>query len=642
MNILKKLISTRAGNATLVSLFAFLVYLKTLAPSVTFIDSGELAAVACTLGIAHPTGYPLFTLLGWFFSKLPIASEEIVRLNIMAAAFCAAGVFVFYHLVHFILSGVFATAKSKKEDNSLAIRVASAGAALLLAFSETYWSQATAIEVYSLHVFFLAAVSFAFFKAAYGDEWGNEKGGVTKSSNGWWYIFAFTLGLSFTNHMTTILLAPAFLFLYFATQGFDSSAWKRIGMMAIPFLIGLSVYLYLPLRASQGAVMNWGNPISLERFLWHLSGKQYRVWIFSSTEAAGRQLKYFINELPYEFAYVGLALAILGILFLSRRNWKIGVTVLLLFFGCVFYSINYDIHDIDSYFLLAYFCIALLAGSGLLALYNWFSEKMSQKSQNPTLFTSSSKLFALSSSLLALSLIPCVFHFDRTDETKNYLVEDYTMNMFGSLQPNALVLSYQWDYWVSASFYYQSVKGVRLDVAVVDKELLRRSWYFVQLEKRYPWLIQYSRQEVDAFLKELYKFEHELPYDAAVIQSRFVEMIRSFIAKNISTRPVYVTTEIEQEFTQGYQRVPEGLALRLYDDTLRHASRNISFNYRPFERNGRLEDALKNMYANASNMKGINYIQFGKVDSAAMAFREALSFNSNSADAMNLLRQVER
>ncbi len=630
MDFIKRIISTPTGNAFLVSMFAFIVYLKTLAPSVTFIDSGELAAVACTLGIAHPTGYPLFTLLGWFFSRLPIASEEILRLNIMAAFFCAVGVFIFYHLNHFVLSGIFgqrAALRLKKGENpSLAVRVSSAGAALLLAFSETYWSQAISVEVYSLHVLFLSLVTYSFFKAVYDDAWNTGEDGL-RQSNAWWYIFAFTLGLSFTNHMTTILLAPAFLYLYFATQRFDASSWKRIVRMIVPFLIGFSVYLYLPFQASQSPSMNWGNPVTLEKFLWHWTGKQYRVWIFSSTEAAGRQFKYFVESLPYEFAYVGLILALIGVMFFWRANRKVAITVLLLFFGCVFYSINYDIHDIDSYFLLAYFCVPLLAGAGLLALYRWLNEKMG--------------VVALSSLLLTLSLAPLIAHYDRTDETKNHLVEDYTMNMFASLQPNALVLSYQWDYWVSASFYYQLVKGYRSDVTVVDKELLRRSWYFKQLERSHHWLIENSRSEVDAFLKELYKFEHDIPYNSNEIQERYVGMIQSFISKNISTRPVYVTTEIEQEFTQGYQRVPEGLAMRLYGDTLQHASRNISFNYRPFARSGRLEDALKNMYANASNMKGINYIQLNKIDSAATAFREALQFNPNSSDAVNLLRQVQ-
>ena len=270
MDFIKRIISTPTGNAFLVSMVAFIVYLKTLAPSVTFIDSGELAAVACTLGIAHPTGYPLFTLLGWFFSRLPIASEEILRLNIMAAFFCAVGVFIFYHLNHFVLSGIFgqrAALRLKKRENlSVAVRVSSAGAALLLAFSETYWSQAISVEVYSLHVLFLSLVTYSFFKAVYDDAWNIGEDGLRQSS-AWWYIFAFTLGLSFTNHMTTILLAPAFLYLYFATQGFDSSSWRRVGVMALPFLLGFSVYLYLPLRALQSPLMNWGDPVTLEKFL---------------------------------------------------------------------------------------------------------------------------------------------------------------------------------------------------------------------------------------------------------------------------------------------------------------------------------------------------------------------------------------
>ncbi|MBX2991463.1 MAG: DUF2723 domain-containing protein [Bacteroidetes bacterium] len=617
------------GNALLVSLAAFAVYLKTLAPTVSFIDSGELAAVACTLGIAHPTGYPLFTLLGWFFSKLPIAGEEIVRLNIMSAFLCAAGVFVVYHIIHFVLTGVFSRGTAvkfrKKESFDVALSLSSAGGSLLLAFSETYWSQAVAIEVYSLHVFLLSLVIFSFLKAAYHDVW--NAAGEECSSARWWYIFAFTLGLAFTNHMTTILLAPGLLYLYFSTQGFDASSWRRIGRMAIPFLVGFSLYLYLPVRAAQSPILNWGNPATLEKFLWHWTGKQYRVWIFSSTEAAGRQLKYFIESLPVEFAYIGLILASIGVVFLLRGNRKVAISVLLLFFGCLFYSINYDIHDIDSYFLLAYVCIALLAGAGILGLYNWLYGRVNSATLNVL--------------IVVLCLMPGFFHYDRTDESENYLVEDYTKNMFASIEPNALVFSYQWDYWVSASYYYQFVKHQRPDIVVVDKELLRRSWYFKQLEQSSPWLIEESRVEVDAFLKELNTFERELPYDARVIEARFVGMIRSFIAKSIVSRPVYVTTEIEPEFTAGMQRVPEGLALRVYNDTLRHEMRNVEFIYRSLDRSGRLEDALRNLYATALNARGMYWIKSAQVDSAAIAFHRALEFNPNSTTALNFFRQVE-
>lgn len=628
---MRKLLSTPTGTALLVALVSFLVYLKTLAPSVSFIDAGELAAVACTLGIAHPTGYPLFTLLGSVFSKLPIATEEIVRLNIMAAFFCAFGVFFFTLLVHNCITVVFGPDGRKlgyrsRESFKVGSLVASGGSGLLLAFSETYWSLAVAIEVYALHAFFLATVLYTFHRAVFHRELIGEDVGTSKG-NVWWYLFAFSLGLSFTNHMTTILLAPGLLYLYFATQGWSKDSWKRIVMMVVPFLIGFSVYLYLPLRASQSPLLNWGNPVTLERFLWHWTGKQYRVWIFSSTETAGRQLKYFAETLPLEFAYVGLTLALFGHVAVWRAHRRLAVEILLLFFGCVFYSINYDIHDIDSYFLLAYVSVAVLGGAGALWVFRWMNDRFSAR--------------AAVVGTLFLCAIPCAVHYQQADETDNYLVEDYTKNVFASLQPNALVFSFQWDYWVSASYYYQHVKRLRPDVAVVDKELLRRSWYFKQLEQQYPWLIANSREQVAAFLRELEKFEHDRPYNPAVIQARFVEMIRSFMVNNMQSRPVYVTPEIEPEFTAGMQRVPEGLAYRLYDDTLRHEMRSVEFAYRPFERAGRLEDGLKNLYAAALTARGMYLMQEGSADLAITSFRKALVFNPNSREALALLRQVE-
>ena len=628
MGYLRKIISSPKANAILVALFAFIIYLKTLAPSVTFIDSGELAAVAGTLGIAHPTGYPLFTLLGWIFSRLPIATEQIVRLNIMAALFCSIGIYFFYHLVHFVLTGVFGRSStikfSKKETFAIAVRISSAGAALLLAFSETYWSQAVSVEVYSLHVLFLSLVTLCFFKAVFQEQWNRGEG--TKSPDTWWYTFALTLGFSFTNHMTTVLLAPGFLFLYFATQGFGEGSWKRIARMIIPFLVGLSVYLYLPLRSSMSPAMNWGNPSTLEKFIWHWTGKQYRVWIFSSTEAAGRQFKYFLSSLPYEFAYVGLFLALAGIVILLRGHKKIAATFLILFVSCVLYSINYDIHDIDSYFLLAYLCIAMFSGAAFLFLFRWLQDTLNTP--------------IIVSLILLVSLVPCIVHYQQTNESQNYLVEDYTMNMFSSLQPNALALSYQWDYWVSASFYYQLVKHYRVDVAVIDKELLRRSWYLKHLEQAYPWLIANSRFEVDAFTKELYKFEHELPYDSRIIEATYVGMIRSFITKNLSERPVYVTPEIEAEFTSGMQRIPEGLALHLYADSMNHDMRNVGLKFRNFERSGRLEYALKDLYATAYISKGIVLLQNQSLTDAKLSFEEALKYNPASIDARNFLRRL--
>ena len=146
----KTVFSSPVVSGLLIAAMTFVVYLRTLTPGVGFIDSGELAAVACTLGIAHPTGYPLFTLLGWIFSHLPIPGEEIYRLNVMAALFSAAGIFVFFQLMVFLLRRF-----GPAQRGPAGVLIPAACSALLLGFSETYWAQATAVEVYSLHLLFV-------------------------------------------------------------------------------------------------------------------------------------------------------------------------------------------------------------------------------------------------------------------------------------------------------------------------------------------------------------------------------------------------------------------------------------------------------------------------------------------------------
>ncbi len=95
------------GVAAVLWLTVFFVYTQTIARTVGFIDSGELATVPYVLGIAHPTGYPLWTLATHIFSHLPIAHEEIVRLNIFCAlATSSAVVLLFYAMLLLFRSGM--------------------------------------------------------------------------------------------------------------------------------------------------------------------------------------------------------------------------------------------------------------------------------------------------------------------------------------------------------------------------------------------------------------------------------------------------------------------------------------------------------------------------------------------------------
>ncbi|MBK8550938.1 MAG: DUF2723 domain-containing protein [Ignavibacteria bacterium] len=224
-------------------LIPFCVYLITLAPTVTFIDSGELAAVASKLGVAHPTGYPLFTILGRIFTFIPV-NEEVYRLNLMCAVISSAAILMFFNLMVFLIKNKNLTDIDNNETRNISDDIVyniSLAAALVLAFSKTFWETANAIEVYSLHSFFLVTNIYLILKAcSYNPK--DESSMIKKER--YWLLYAFVLGLSFTNHLSTIFLSVGSIYLYFAVNGFNKNSFKRILILVIPFLLGFSVYIY--------------------------------------------------------------------------------------------------------------------------------------------------------------------------------------------------------------------------------------------------------------------------------------------------------------------------------------------------------------------------------------------------------------
>ena len=118
-----------------------IIYVLTMMPDIGFTDSGELAAVAHTLGIAHPTGYPLYTIIAHVWSLISPFST-VYDLNLLAALMTAGSISLF----SLILEEVLSFTSCKKEHAS----IISFSVSLMFAFGSTVWSQATSLEVYSL------------------------------------------------------------------------------------------------------------------------------------------------------------------------------------------------------------------------------------------------------------------------------------------------------------------------------------------------------------------------------------------------------------------------------------------------------------------------------------------------------------
>ena len=304
MGILKKYYGALAG------IFAFVVYLLTVSHSVAAFDCGELAAVQATLGIAHPPGYPLFTIIGYLFIHIPLGLTKIYQLNILCSVWCAAAVVLFTYTSKLVLDNLPKLrtrkissisekiyGKTNVKDSELIVYITAILSGLFFAFSLLVWLQSVSVEVYSLQIFLFTLIIFFFFKAFFYSE-ENETLFSGKNIN-WLYVSIF-FGLGLSNHLMTLYLLPAFCFLYFYKYSFNKKSVLRFLVVAsISVFIAVALYSYLIIRSNQNPVLNWGNPDDIKNAIYHISARYYKGNFFSGFNSVERQLKFLFNSFGF-------------------------------------------------------------------------------------------------------------------------------------------------------------------------------------------------------------------------------------------------------------------------------------------------------------------------------------------------------
>ncbi|HVP35351.1 MAG TPA: DUF2723 domain-containing protein [Terriglobales bacterium] len=529
----------------IVFFFPGAVYFKTLAPTISWIDSGELATVCTTLGIAHPTGYPVYTLIGKLFSFLPFGSP-VQNLNLLSLFFISfANLFLFFVLGTIIELLFPELQESWRNYISLL-------SPLTFSFTPTFWSQATSNEVYGLNILLGTILVYLTLSQIILRK---QKKNVL--SDKIFYLFSFLYGLSFGNHLSTVLLLPGFLFLLMVVHGKSLFERNRIILMLSFFILGISVYLYLPIRSSLNPLMNWGAPSALSNLKRHISGWQYRVWMFSeSSQAFWESLKNYLHLFYSQFPAYLVPWLILGFIILLKKNWKIFVFLLLIFLFTIFYGINYQIPDIDPYFLPSFLAAAIWLGCGIA----WICDFLREIRQN--MRTIALILIILFSSLPLINLFRNYF---KQDESRNYFAYDYAEDILKSIKKDSIVLTKIWDHY-SPWLYLKYVENKRPDVKLIDAELSRRSWYLKYIQQNYPEMYQKSEKEIDSFREQVYLFENGKAYDPDVIEKAYVDMIRSFLLKSYPEKPVYADLITDEKFLTSFIQFPEGLVFRLQKD----------------------------------------------------------------------------
>ncbi|MGQ9818870.1 MAG: glycosyltransferase family 117 protein [Candidatus Kapaibacteriales bacterium] len=528
----------------------FLFYYLTANRHITFTDNGELMAVCRTLGIAHPTGYPLFTILGHLWFLLPLGVNKVFQMNLFSAFWTALSSLLFYFSSNKFLKILSESEKFSNKikgfgENQFHLSFMSLISTFVYSFGIVIWNESTSLEVYSLQLFLFNTLFFIIFLML-----------TNNFEPKFILVLGLVLGLSFSNHLTTILFVPVILFLFLFE--FNNSVSFTLGKLIklLPFapffVLGLSLYLYLPIRSSQLPLFNWGwVSRSFDKFWYHVSGKQYRVWMFSSADVIGVNFEKFLDVVVNQFHWLGLPIIVIGILFLFSKNRYLFWILLISLSSCLFYSLNYQIHDIETYFSLAVISLSFFLVAGIHFIRFRFGNYY---------------FFAFIIPLLLL-----FGNYKKNDESNQKLVEAYTRALVDNLDTNAVIISAQWDYFCSAFWYLQQIENYRSDVVLIEKELLRRTWYLEQLRKWYPEVTKRSQTEINQYLEQLELFESEKPYDPNVIQVRFNNLLKSFIEKNIDERPIYVTFDIlsnsyDAVFLRDYHKRPDGFAIKIFKE----------------------------------------------------------------------------
>jgi len=328
--------------AGVVGLVLFAVYLDTLAPTVLALDPGRFQARAYVLGIGHPTGYPTYIMLGKLFTYVPVG-DVAYRVNLSSAVYAAGAVMLLYLV-------------AARLTESLPAVIA----ALAFGVSRSFWREAVIAEVYTLNALFLCAVLLTLLV------WRDRR------SDRYLLLAAFLAGLSLTNHLTSALLIPCGGLFVWLTDRRIVRDWRLLLKASALLVLGLTPYLYLPIRASMDPPLNTGDPSTLSNFLIHVTGRQFsdKMWAFGPGDIGARFMVYrtFLLE---QYHPALMVLALVGAVAGWWRERAASAMLLLLFGFTLVYGLEYDVNDLFVYFIPTYLVVAVWIAFGLQTLLEY-------------------------------------------------------------------------------------------------------------------------------------------------------------------------------------------------------------------------------------------------------------------------------
>jgi hypothetical protein len=534
------------GYAALTSLVVFGIYVATLAPTTAYWDTSEYLAAAYVLGIPHPPGNPLFTMLAHTFGALPLAASYAVRINLFAAVTSAAS------------AGLWFLVAERWMRNVVTVRWARLAAAfagtLVGATSWTVWNQSTVNEkVYTVSMFSTALVAWL------GVHWADDEPGPHRDR--WLVLIAYIIAISSTNHMMGVLgsiavatyvlwtdwrlvLKPWVLMMVLtlglAVSGLgavlitgptsgrgaiilayglvlayaawtDPDEYRRpifyLGTLAVLIGIGPN-YLFLPLRAAHFPPINEGEPLGFfsSALMDVLNRVQYGKPPIYQRQAdfvsqLGNYWQYFNWQFARDWApangvFTGIftGLGLYGALTLWQKDKRAAaastalmgtLTVALIFYLNFKYGYSYGV-DLGQVAREVrerdYFFVVSFAAFGLWVSVGFGALMVAIVEALQARGTEQSRWLA-ASPVLALALVPLAGNHATASRANETMARDAAIDMLQSVEPYAILIT-AGDNDTFPLWYAQEVEGIRTDVTLANLSLMNTRWHLKQLSRR--------------------------------------------------------------------------------------------------------------------------------------------------------------
>lgn len=338
--------------AIIIFILTWSLFLGFQAHGITGGDSGDLVTAAATFGVPHPPGYPLYTLLGWLLTRLPVfsVSWRVALISSFSHALTVTLVFLLCRrLTGFLGSGLFA--------------------AMLLAGNYLFFLYSVTPEVFALLDLFIVGLlylAFSWVQTGRAQYW-------------WWLVLVF--GLALSHHHVIVFFLPALFWYVFSVR--LPARW--LGKSVIWLWLGLLPYAYLPIAARGVSIINWNRPVDWSGFLRLVTRADYGTFVSGpmfgkSFTERWLALQAYSQFALLDFTIIGALLAGIGIIFLWRRDRRLAQSLILgliwlgpgFFYYASFPLVNrFSLGTYERFLLPSYLLFSIIIGLGFYAIYEF-------------------------------------------------------------------------------------------------------------------------------------------------------------------------------------------------------------------------------------------------------------------------------